>query len=55
VPDGKKLEYVVVYANSTDIIKLKPESVSLKKTETTAEDAATPTDTINPATDTDSQ
>jgi hypothetical protein len=55
VPDGKKLEYVVVYANSTDIIKLKSESVSLKKMETTAEDAATPTDTINSATDTDSQ
>jgi hypothetical protein len=45
VPDGKDLEYVVVYANSTDVIKLKSESVSLKTTEST--DAEISTSTTN--------
>jgi hypothetical protein len=57
VPDGKKLEYVVVYANSTDIIRLKPDSVSLDDTKNTEVEVATYTNAASDslATDTDVQ
>jgi hypothetical protein len=54
VPDGKKLEYVVVYANSTDIIKLKNEPASVKTTEEAGDEAESQAVTeAAPATNTD--
>lgn len=57
VPDGKNLEYVVVYANSTDVIKLKSESVMSRTTESSDSEIATATNAVwtNPATYTDFQ
>jgi hypothetical protein len=52
VPSGRELEYVVVYSNSTDVIRLKSEPASLKTTDDVTE-PNTATD-IYPATSTDS-
>jgi hypothetical protein len=52
VPDGKNLEYVVVYANSTDVIKLKDETVSVKTVDETGDETGDATVTSETNTDT---